>query len=120
MDREPSRPGPVDDVKTAVRRGARKVAERLGLKVTFAEAKRQTDITLVTFAGPRQHVLLAPVQLLTRLPAVDLELLSGERLGPQFRLTLVVTERLDKQPTHQPERRAKLQSVLRRLREGEG
>lgn len=108
-----------EDLKTGVRRGVRKVAVRLGIKVEFAEVKRQTDITFATFTGPRQYVLLAPFELLRRLPEHDLELLRSEGFGHQFSLTLVVTERLAAQPTHEPERRAKLHESLRRLIEGE-
>jgi len=115
-----SQSSPREELKTGVRRGVRKVAERLGLKVEFVEVKRQTDITFATFFGPRQHVLLAPFELLKRFPEHDLELIRSEGFGHQFHLTLVVTERLTNQPTHQPERRAKLRESLRRLSEGEG
>jgi len=118
MSGEPYRQNPLEEIRTRVRRGVRKVAERLSLKVEFTEVKRRTDIAFATFFGPRQYVLLAPFELLKRFPEHDLELLRSEGFGHQFRLTLVVTERLSDQPTHQPERRAKLRESLRRLSEG--
>lgn len=89
-------------------------ADAYGVLLRWRTPRRRSDVGLVYLRGPRSTVLRLPMDLLELSGEYDLEILRSEGDDQRYLLVLAVTESLDSQQPHSPERRAKL---LRRLQE---
>ncbi len=91
-----------------------------GVKVSFGEGRRATDVTLVLLAGDRDKVLALPAVIEDELE-FHVHVLRSTFAREKFELMLVLMDPVEGQPLRSPERRAALRRQLSRLeRNGEG
>lgn len=93
-------------------------ALRSGVKVSFGEGRRATDIAMVLFKGDRDAVLALPAQLEDELE-FDLHVLRSTFVRENFELLIVFMEPLDEQALRSPERRGNLRQRLQQLADEE-
>lgn len=97
-----------------------KLALPAGVKVSFGEGRRATDVALVLLSGDRHSVLALPPRLEDELE-LHLHILRSSFAREKFELMLVLMDPVEGQPLRSPERRAALRRQLARLeRNGEG
>ncbi len=93
-----------------------------GVKVSFGEGRRATDVAMALLKGDRDAVLALPAQLEDLLD-FDLHVLRSAFAREAFELLLVFVEPLDGQALRSPERRRHLRRRLQQVAadlEGEG
>lgn len=91
-----------------------------GVKVSFGEGRRATDVTLVLLSGDRDKVLALPTRLEDELE-FHLHVLRSTFAREKFELMLVLMDPVEGQLLRSPERRAALRRQLSRLeRNGDG
>jgi hypothetical protein len=81
-----------------------------GVRVSFGDGRRRTDLTLALLRGERLSVLSLAPRLGDELPA-DVEIVRSASVGRSFELMVALTEKLEQQPLRSPERRAKLRRL---------
>ncbi len=89
-------------------------ALRNGVRVSFGEGRRASDVAMVLLKGDRDAVL----QVVTALDDAlefDLHVLRSTFAREQFELLLVFMERLDEQALRSPERRGHLRRRLQQV-----
>ncbi len=91
-----------------------KLALPNGVKVSFGEGRRATDVTLVLLAGDRDKVLVLPPRLEDELE-FHIHVLRSTFAREKFELMLVLMDPVEGQPLRSPERRSALQRQLARL-----
>lgn len=84
------------------------LATAADVHVTFQATRRAADITVFTLTGNRSDVLELPARFTAMFQDEDLEIIRSEAQGMQYRLRLVITEKLGLQQVTVRERRAKL------------
>jgi len=87
-----------------------------GVRVSFGEGRRRTDLTMALLRGERLSVLSLTPHLGDAIPA-DVEIVRSARVGRSFELMVALTEKLEQQPLRSPERRAKLRRLAQDPRE---
>lgn len=92
-----------------------KIADEHALEIGFRPGRRATDILLATMHGQRRGMLALALFVSENFPQVDLELVNIDTKSDVQTLMLAVTEKLEHQQTQVPERRAVLESYLRRV-----
>lgn len=91
-----------------------------GVKVSFGEGRRATDVTLVLLAGDRDKVLALPSRLEDEFE-FHVHVLRSTFAREKFELMLALMDPVEGQPLRSPERRTALRRQLARLeRNGEG
>lgn len=91
-----------------------------GVKVSFGEGRRATDVVLVLLSGDRHKVLALPPRLEDELE-LHLHVVRSTFAREKFELMLVLMDPVEGQPLRSPERRAALRRQLARLeRNGDG
>ena len=90
----------------------RRAAKGRSVKAEVEHGRRASDLIKVTLNGQKVAVMVLPMKLLDALPDEDIELIDSSGDAQHYRLTLVVTKRLEHQKINAPERRAKLQNFL--------
>lgn len=85
-----------------------------GVKVSFGEGRRSTDVAMVLLKGDRVSVLQLPTKIEDRLEQ-HIHIVRSSYVGRNFELLVAVMEPLDRQPLRNPERRAALQRQLERF-----
>lgn len=78
-----------------------------GVRVSFAEGRRSSDLTLALLQGERLAVLKVAPSLCDDMP-IDLEIVRCAQVGDKYELMVAVTELLERQNVRAPERRGKL------------
>lgn len=97
-----------------------KLALPTGVKVSFGEGRRASDVTLVLLAGDRDKVLVLPTVLEDELE-FHVHVLRSTFSREKFELMLVLMDPVEDQLLRSPERRAALRRQLSRLeRNGDG
>lgn len=89
-------------------------ALRSGVKVSFGEGRRATDVAMVLLKGDRDAVLALPAQLEDELE-FDLHVLRSTFSRESFELLLVFMEPIDDQALRSPERRGHLRRRLQQV-----
>ena len=89
-------------------------ALRSGVKVSFGEGRRATDVAMVLLKGDRDAVLALPGQLEDELE-FDLHVLRSTFSRESFELLLVFMEPIDDQALRSPERRGHLRRRFQQL-----
>ncbi|MBX3141111.1 MAG: hypothetical protein KF875_10195 [Trueperaceae bacterium] len=89
-------------------------ALRSGVKVSFGEGRRATDVAMVLLKGDRDAVLALPGQLEDELE-FDLHVLRSTFSRESFELLLVFMEPIDDQALRSPERRGHLRRRLQQV-----
>ncbi len=87
-----------------------RVAVPAGVRVSFGDGRRRSDLTLALLRGERLSVLTLAPRLLEQVPA-DIEIVRSAHVGQSYELMMALTERLEQQPLRSPERRAKLRQL---------
>ena len=100
-----------EDIKTSMQR----IADENELNINFRPGRRNTDILLATMRGQRRGMLALALFVSENYPQVDLELVNIDTKSEVQTLMLAVTDKLEQQHTQVPERRAVLESYLRRV-----
>lgn len=100
-----------DDRLLEARAAVLRAAVPAGVRVSFGEGRRRSDLTLALLRGERQSVLALAPRLGEEIPA-DVEIVRSARMGRTFELMVVLTEKLEQQPLRSPERRAKLRRLM--------
>lgn len=103
--------GPEDRV-LETRAAVLRAAVPAGVRVSFGDGRRRSDLTLALLRGERLSVLTLAPRLVDGLPA-DIEIVRSAQVGHSYELMMAVTERLEQQPLRSPERRAKLRQLAR-------
>lgn len=88
-----------------------KTALPAGVRVSFGESRRASDVCLVLLKGEREAVLLLPTVFEDQLE-FDLHVVRSTHARGVFELLLVLTEPLDAQGLRSPERRTALRRRL--------
>jgi hypothetical protein len=91
-------------------------AERAGVLARCRPPRRGSDLTMAFLRGPREAVLGLPLEIFDALGHYDIEIVRSGNQNDRYLLVLAVTESLNRQETHVPERRAKLRRRLQRER----
>ncbi|MEM7737571.1 MAG: hypothetical protein AAF267_17460 [Deinococcota bacterium] len=99
-----------DDIEMSMQR----VADEQELDISFRSGRRNTDVILATMRGQRRSMLALALHVSENFPDVDLELVNIDTKSEIKTLMLAVAEKLEHQQTQVPERRAVLESYLRR------
>ena len=81
-----------------------------GVRVSFGEGRRRSDLTLALLKGERLAVLSVAPRMCEAMP-VDLEIVRCSQVGAKYELMVAITERLEHQTLRAPERRTKLLSL---------
>ncbi len=89
-------------------------ALRSGVKVSFGEGRRATDVAMVLLKGDRDAVLALPGQLEDELEFA-LHVLRSTFTRESFELLLVFMEPIDDQALRSPERRGHLRGRLQQV-----
>lgn len=101
-----------DERSLEARAAVLRAAVPAGVRVSFGEGRRRTDLTLALLRGERLSVLSLAPRLGDELPA-DVEIVRSASVGRSFELMVALTEKLEQQPLRSPERRAKLRRLAR-------
>jgi hypothetical protein len=101
-----------NETEFQLRRTINEMARATGVRVKFAEGRRDSDVIFVKIEGKRGRVLSLPVLVEDSVPDYDLEILKSEATTKVYRLMLMLTSRLEEQTFHSPERRAKLRRFV--------
>lgn len=104
-----------DAIKEDIQTSMQRIADEHELEIDFRAGKRKTDILLATMRGQRRGMLALALFVSEHFPQVDLELVNIDTKSEVQTLMLAVTEKLEQQQTQVPERRAVLESYLRRV-----
>ena len=80
-----------------------------GVRVSFGEGRRRSDVAMALLKGDREAVLAVPPAIEDALE-LDMHVMRSAHARGHFELLLVLTEPLEQQSVRSPERRA----VLRR------
>lgn len=99
-----------EDRVLAARAAVLRAAVPAGVRVSFGEGRRRTDLTLALLRGERLSVLSLTPRLLEDVQA-DIEIVRSARVGQSYELMMALTEKLEQQPLRAPERRAKLRRI---------
>ncbi len=99
-----------EDRSLQARAAVLRAAVPRGVRVSFADSRRRTDLTLALLRGERLSVLSLAPRLSDEVPA-DVEIVRSARVGRSFELMVALTEKLEQQPLRSPERRAKLRRL---------
>ncbi len=99
-----------EDRVLAARAAVLRAAVPAGVRVSFGEGRRRTDLTLALLRGERLSVLSLAPRLLEDVQA-DIEIVRSARVGQSYELMMALTEKLEQQPLRSPERRAKLRRI---------
>lgn len=102
MQQDPER---VLQTQTAVLR----TAVPAGVRVSFGEGRRRSDLTLALLKGSRLAVLTVAPRMCEAMP-VDLEIVRSSQVGERYELMVAITDRLEGQTLRSPERRNKLRT----------
>lgn len=105
-----------DERALQARAAVLRAAVPAGVRVSFGDGRRRTDLTLALLRGERLSVLSLTPRLGDELPA-DVEIVRSARSGRSFELMVALTEKLEQQPLRSPERRAKLRRLAQDPRE---
>lgn len=84
------------------------LTERAGAMVHFEKIRRATDLTMFTLYGERRVILALASTFSDIFLSEDLEIIGGEDVTERYALTMVITEKMTKQPIWKHERRNKL------------
>jgi len=87
-----------------------RVAVPAGVRVSFGDGRRRSDLTLALLRGERLSVLTLAPRLIESVPA-DIEIVQSAQVGQNYELMMALTDRLEQQPLRSPERRAKLRQL---------
>ncbi len=91
-----------------IRRSVVSAATELGIKASFADGRRDSDILVIRLRGNRKDTVFLSQQLKEIFPTVDIDVLQGKQHDGNI-LTMIVTEPLTEQEAQEAmERRAKL------------
>jgi len=82
-----------------------------GVRVSFGEGRRRTDVAMALLKGDREAVLSVTPAIEDELD-LDMHVMRSTHASGHFELLLVLTEPLEQQPVRLPERRALLRSRL--------
>jgi len=91
--------------QASVRRRVRTAAVRLGVRVSFGQGRRTTDVALVVVKGPRADVLRASPALAEGLD-LDVEVVRSAHTADGFEMVLALMLPKSQRPRHPRERRA--------------
>ena len=100
----------LDERVLETRAAVLRAAVPAGIRVSFGEGRRRSDLTLALLRGERLSVLTLAPRLLEDLPA-DIEIVRSAEVGGNYELMMALTDRLEQQPLRSPERRAKLRQM---------
>ncbi|HZW28338.1 MAG TPA: hypothetical protein VFF08_07765 [Trueperaceae bacterium] len=82
-----------------------------GVRVSFGEGRRRSDVAMALLKGDREAVLAVPPAIEDALD-LDMHVMRSTHARGHFELLLVLTEPLEDQSVRLPERRAVLRSRL--------
>jgi hypothetical protein len=82
-----------------------------GVRVSFGEGRRRTDVAMALLKGEREAVLSVPPAIEDALD-LDMHVMRSTHAIGHFELLLVLMEPLERHSVRQPERRALLRSRL--------
>lgn len=82
-----------------------------GVRVSFGEGRRRSDVAMALLKGDRDAVLALPPAIEDSVD-LDMHVMRSTHARGHFELLLVLTEPLDDQRVRSPERRAILRSRL--------
>ena len=82
-----------------------------GVRVSFGEGRRRSDVAMVLLKGDREAVLALPPAIEDSLD-LDMHVMRSTHTRGHFELLLVLMEPLEDQRLRSPERRAVLRSRL--------
>ncbi len=109
----------VNSSKETLKKRSRQVIESIvedaNLQVAFKEGRRASDLWMAAIMGPRYDVIRTATEIISRLKDVDLELITSEQREDRYKLSLVITEKLEAQSSQVPERRAKLRLLKEQI-----
>jgi len=100
-------PGVPDERILETRAAVLRAAVPAGVRVSFGDGRRRSDLTLALLRGERLSVLTLAPRLQEAVPA-DIEIVRSAHVGHSYELMMALTERIEQQPLRSPERRAKL------------
>lgn len=97
-----------------IRRSVVSAATELGIKASFADGRRDSDILVIRLRGNRKDTVFLSQQLKEIFPTVDIDVLQGKQHDGNV-LTMIVTKPLTEQEAQEAmERRSKLRSKAQR------
>jgi len=97
-----------------IRRSVVSAATELGLKASFADGRRDSDIMVIRLRGNRKDTVFLSQQLKEIFPTVDIDVLQGKQHDGNV-MTMIVTQPLTEQEAQeQMERRSKLRHKAQR------
>ncbi len=103
-----------EQTENRIRRSVTSAATELGIKASFTEGRRDSDIIVIRLRGKRQDMVFLSQQLKEIFPAVDIEVLQGKKHDGNI-MTMIVTEPLSEQDAEDNmERRSKLRHKAQR------
>ncbi len=112
-----TQPSPAEDLQGRILRAQAVILQRAlrgGVKVSFGEGRRATDVAMALLKGDRDAVLAIVTELEDALE-FDLHVLRSTFARTNFELLLVFMEPIDEQALRSPERRNHLKNRLRHL-----
>lgn len=92
----------------AIKDLALKLAEQANTEVLFRKARRKSDLAYFTLYGERRRVLAVAAVYEDIFKTEDLEIIHSNHQSERYALTLVVTEKIERQTGFKAERRKKL------------
>lgn len=99
-----------------IRRSVVSAATELGLKASFADGRRDSDLLVIRLRGGRKDTVFLSQQLKEIFPSVDIDVLQGKQHDGNV-MTMIVTQPLTEQEAQeQMERRSKLRHKAQRKR----
>ena len=97
-----------------IRRSVVSAATELGIKASFADGRRDTDILVIRLRGSRKDTVFLSQQLKEIFPTVDIDVLQGKQHDGKV-LTMIITLPLTEQEIQENmERRSKLRFKAQR------
>lgn len=113
MDQGSAQPGGVAPERRALHVQAQVLKQALpkGVRVSFGEGRRRTDIAMALLKGDREAVLALPPAIEDAID-LDMHVMRSTHTRGHYELLLVLMEPLEEQRLRSPERRAVLRSRL--------
>jgi len=98
-----------------IRRSVVSAATELGIKASFADGRRDTDIMVIRLRGNRKDTVFLSQQLKEIFPIVDIDVLQGKQHDGKV-MTIIVTQPLTEQEAEELLQMVNVNKKLLKLR----
>lgn len=107
------------EITARMRKEITHVSDDLGVRTSFANGRRDSDILIVKVRGEKDKTFQISRYVLMYFRNVDIEFISSGYDNTDYKLVFVVTESLGKQAIIDSERRSKLKRLAGEYEEWE-